>query len=343
MHRSEKLLGIQFCRGIAALLVVLYHAGRMLALPQYLGHIAAGGIFNFGNAGVDFFFVLSGFIISFVHGRDVGQPSRLPAYIWSRLTRIYPPYWFVTAIVVALAIAANDTAVLEPVHLVKSILLVPQAREPVLQVGWTLVYEMLFYALFAIAIASRTAAGVVAAAWVASIVAAMFLVPRESPFYSVASYQIQFALGVAIAFAVRRRIFPLPAILACLGLAAFALAAYSLDTHAIVYASMECRCLLGLASALIIYGVARLETEGRLKVAAAPAFLGSASYSIYLVHTIAIGLFAKLLVLTHLMTAMAPNAIFFLTACVAAACGGVLYLVVERPMLGFAKAHAPSR
>ena len=97
-----KLLGIQFCRGIAAVLVVLYHAGRMLALPQYAGHVALGGVFNFGNAGVDFFFVLSGFIIFFVHEKDIGQTQRLPAYIWSRVTRIYPIYWLVTAIVLCL-------------------------------------------------------------------------------------------------------------------------------------------------------------------------------------------------------------------------------------------------
>jgi len=58
---------------------------------------------QFGHAGVDFFFVLSGFIIFFVHGKDIGKPSRLPHYVWRRFIRIYPVYWAVTLISIVLA------------------------------------------------------------------------------------------------------------------------------------------------------------------------------------------------------------------------------------------------
>src|SRR5580692_2096905 len=102
--QGGRLLGIQLARGAAAVLVVLYHAGRGLALPQYLGHVPLGGLFNFGHAGIDFFFVLSGFIIFTVHHGDIGRPSALPRYVWRRLARIYPIYWVVTAIVIALAL-----------------------------------------------------------------------------------------------------------------------------------------------------------------------------------------------------------------------------------------------
>ncbi len=301
-----------------------------------------GGVFNFGNAGVDFFFVLSGFIIFFVHGKDVGQPSRLPAYLWSRLTRIYPPYWFVTAIVVALAVVAHHADVLEPVYLLKSIFLIPQAHEPALQVGWTLVFEMLFYIGFAVAVASRIAARAIAIAWIVLIVATTLFLTQDSPVYNVASYQIEFAIGVATAFAVRQWQFSHSAVLVILGAALFVFVAYLLDTQALAYVSITCRYLLGLASALIIYGAARLEIEGRLKIGVPAAFLGSASYSIYLVHTIAIGLFARLLVPTRLMI-LVPNAGFLMTVLVAVSCGCALYLIVERPMLRLAKRHAPMR
>ena len=59
LQKRERLLGIQFARGLAALLVVIYHGSRMVALPQYAGHKGFGGFFEFGYAGVDFFFVLS--------------------------------------------------------------------------------------------------------------------------------------------------------------------------------------------------------------------------------------------------------------------------------------------
>ena len=170
----DKLLGIQFCRGLAAILVVLYHAGRMLALPQYLGHIALGGFFNFGNAGVDFFFVLSGFIIFFVHEKDIGRPESLLAYAWSRVTRIYPIYWLVTALVLVEIALRPGPKDVDPGYLISSLLLLPQPQEPVLGVGWTLVHEMLFYLVFAVAVLSRRFGLWIALAWLALSAAPAF-------------------------------------------------------------------------------------------------------------------------------------------------------------------------
>jgi peptidoglycan/LPS O-acetylase OafA/YrhL len=93
-----KLSGVQTARGVAALTVVLYHATRALSLPQYLGYIPFGNSLGFGHAGVDFFFVLSGFIIMHAHTADIGRPERLYRYMWRRVTRIYPIYWVVTLI-----------------------------------------------------------------------------------------------------------------------------------------------------------------------------------------------------------------------------------------------------
>jgi exopolysaccharide production protein ExoZ len=63
-------------RGVAALMVVFYHTTRSLSLPQYLGYIPLNNVFGFGHAGVDFFFVLSGFIITRTHTVDIGRPHR---------------------------------------------------------------------------------------------------------------------------------------------------------------------------------------------------------------------------------------------------------------------------
>src|ERR1700737_2029314 len=77
----EKLLGLQVLRGVAAVLVVLHHVAATLALPKYMGLVVAGGIFApLGRAGVDLFFVLSGFIIYYVHHGDIGRPRRLGRY-----------------------------------------------------------------------------------------------------------------------------------------------------------------------------------------------------------------------------------------------------------------------
>jgi peptidoglycan/LPS O-acetylase OafA/YrhL len=75
--------GVQVGRGLAALMVVAYHAALMLADPRYMGAQVAGGLLRNFNAGVDFFFVLSGFIISWVHWDDIGKPARIPRFLFN--------------------------------------------------------------------------------------------------------------------------------------------------------------------------------------------------------------------------------------------------------------------
>ena len=57
--------------------------------------------FQFGHAGVDLFFVISGFVILFVHWEDIGRPQRISRYAGRRLTRILPIYWVALALTIA--------------------------------------------------------------------------------------------------------------------------------------------------------------------------------------------------------------------------------------------------
>ena len=106
----ERLPWIDACRGIAATAVVLYHTARHFdknyALP------ALKGVFQFGHAGVDLFFVLSGFIILFVHFDDIGRPQRIQRYVERRLTRVLPAYWVAVAITIGLSLAGGHSIAL---------------------------------------------------------------------------------------------------------------------------------------------------------------------------------------------------------------------------------------
>ena len=80
---------------MAALLVACVHCTLMLGGPAFGGRLPLFGLFRFGHAGVDFFFVLSGFIIYYIHQGEIGQQRFLPAYLYKRFARIYPTYWIV--------------------------------------------------------------------------------------------------------------------------------------------------------------------------------------------------------------------------------------------------------
>lgn len=71
----NRLSSIESARGIAAFMVVLFHTTGIMNLPKYFSVMPLGGVFGFGHAGVDFFFVLSGFIILFIHYDDIGKKT----------------------------------------------------------------------------------------------------------------------------------------------------------------------------------------------------------------------------------------------------------------------------
>jgi exopolysaccharide production protein ExoZ len=99
--KKSVLRGIEMLRGLAAVLIVMHHADHLLWQDRYGGIRPFHGLFGEFHVGVDFFFVLSGFIIAWVHWGDIGRRSRLRHYAARRFTRIYPAYW---ALLIPLAI-----------------------------------------------------------------------------------------------------------------------------------------------------------------------------------------------------------------------------------------------
>ena len=134
---SRSIQSVQALRALAALLVVFEHVDMA----------------KVGAFGVDIFFVISGFVIAYVSRTDT--PAR---FMLKRLFRIIPLYWSATVLVFLVACLApwalksttNDLG-----DLIKSLLFIPYMKDsgavqPVLFLGWTLNYEMFFYAIFAV-------------------------------------------------------------------------------------------------------------------------------------------------------------------------------------------------
>src|SRR5450432_2723557 len=75
---EKKLPYLQISRAIAALIVVVHHVSG--AGTFYLNFNPLGGVFMVGWNGVDFFFVLSGFIIYYIHSKDLGKRAEWKRY-----------------------------------------------------------------------------------------------------------------------------------------------------------------------------------------------------------------------------------------------------------------------
>jgi exopolysaccharide production protein ExoZ len=145
---------IQYLRAIAAMSVAWLHA--VYGLPSAVERL---GVPYFDGSGVDLFFVISGFIMVLTTARSDLTPGR---FFCLRLIRVVPLYWLATLAMIGMAVCGYvGRSSYAPTEIATSLLFVPYAPHrqpgdvlPIVQNGWTLNYEMFFYALFALWLAA---------------------------------------------------------------------------------------------------------------------------------------------------------------------------------------------
>lgn len=153
--RESKLDSIQVLRGIAALYVTIYHLKDVM--PEGAPFRKEFEfIFGSGPAGVSLFFVISGFIMVFITRNTVLSGRNILRFIAKRLIRIWPAYAVITLGYCLLHSRLTPNPQW-PSELLRSLLFVPLSNTPppfygyaVLNVGWSLNYEIYFYFLIAI-------------------------------------------------------------------------------------------------------------------------------------------------------------------------------------------------
>lgn len=325
--------GIEVGRGIAACLVVLHHAGNNIAEPRFYDTVLWGGALENFNVGVDFFFVLSGFIIAWVHWPDIGHSGRVGRYALRRFLRIYPPYW---GIMLPLAAAylmlpgAGRSHQHDLWNVVVSAALLPYPEPPILGVAWTLVHEMVFYVVFGALIVLGRAAAWLLPAWGVAIVLAQAFTPLPFPLSILLNaFNLEFLFGVAAALWLRRHEVPFPRLVALAGLAAFL--GFLLFARTIQDVSIVGRLAFGLSALAGILGTVEWERSRGLRVAKPLLALGAASYAIYLVHGVAMSATIHVLTRFGLRTAPLPLVLLILTSAGVVA-GLVYHSLVERPL-----------
>ncbi len=331
---------LQALRAFAALLVVLYHTNiSIFRTARYWPDQPFGPAFNFGHAGVEFFFVLSGFIIFAAHRRDIGVEHKLAPFLWKRFRRIYPVYWVMLALVVPLyfLVPSFGSPVLrEPGVLFDSVLLLHLFghNAVVLTVSWTLFHEVLFYGVFALLVLNRTLGAVVMAAWMAGSVVSLFAgaAMPEPLAFCFSPMHLLFGMGIGAAWSVGRRPTPLPATVVLIGAALF-FGAGAEEVWAGWLPGAGRGIVYGIGSTLLLLGALGLERSGRIRVPRALVFLGDASYSVYLVHFVALSFLAKLAMALDERMPM-PHALLYLgLASASVGAGLVFHRAVEVPLL----------
>ncbi len=336
-------------------MVLTGHAGAVLSAPTMFSAFPFGQFFHFGRSGVDFFFVLSGFLISFLHWGDIGRPGRLGRFAFRRLTRIYPTYWLVLLLVVPADLFAHTMfdEYGHPIAVTKAILLLPQERS-ILGVTWSLCNELLFYALFALLIFRRRIAIPIVGAWIVALltVALFDTSPKAAlpdSWCTLVTYpmNIEFIIGVVAGWKFRGIVTARPRLLLGLGLILFAVL-WTMEDQ-LWFTGMPWRLFLivsiayGLAASLVITGLCSLELDGGLRMPRGLILLGGASYLLYLVHVP--GLLILGAVERRLHLARIVPVWLLAAADIAVIIAGtlVLHIVVERPLLRAIRQALPGK
>lgn len=326
------LEGVQVLRGVAAFAVLVHHTLEELSgagLPEFVTRV--------GASGVDLFFVISGFIMLHTAGGQLGAPGAGRDFLTRRLIRIAPLYWLLTAFVVVCHAAglAYVNRPMTPGSVVNSLLFLP-TEDIVVNVGWTLNYEMYFYALFALCLAlgRSVRAAIAAPAMILTGLALGHLFP-EGPWREFLTNRIalEFAFGMGLAALVRTgRVSPrLRGVAMSAGVAGLIAASALAPADGTEGLDSSVRFLFwGLPAALVVYGALGVQRV-RTRAGRAWLALGDASYSLYLTHTVVMITFAKLLKIPAIDAL--PAAVLFTGAVTAAVIVGQLsYMLVERPL-----------
>jgi exopolysaccharide production protein ExoZ len=335
-RNTETLLSVQYLRAAAAIGVIVYH--------QVNGR--ADGALDFTYHAVDLFFVISGFIMVAMTDAVGQSPGR---FLRNRIARVAPLYWVATAltfacVVVGLPMPGGNP---DPILLLRSLLFIPTVNEldpalaadkafwPTMFLGWTLNYEMFFYAVFALLLPlpGRWRVWALAAALIVPVVLGALFPPERhtlAHFYS-RPWLVDFLAG-----ALMGRVFGLDLrrnstrdqILATTAIVAFMLACATAIPRLVPCAI--CTGILGLALLT--------EKAGWVPWSRAGRFLGDASYSIYLVQE-----FAFLAVTLTVAHWPIPAGLFGDAAMAGArtlaaiGLGALAHVAIEKPITRFAR------
>lgn len=338
----QTLDGIQMLRALAAIAVVVHHS--LINLAKIAGVESPlnnwGYVDELGAAGVDLFFVISGFIMLYVSRHEFGRGSAAGRFLWRRAIRIYPLYWIYTLLILALSATPwmFRNLQLDIPYVAGSLLLIPVTRpgpvstiHPILDQGWTLSYELGFYLLFAAALRFGSVRGLLLLlplVFGALVMLGQTLDPASAAAQFLAlPLTFEFHFGLVIAWLLLGGHLPKVGhrTVALLALLLFAMSAA-------LHVEAALRPLVwGIPSALLVVAALGMQqVQGRLGQACIA--LGDASYSIYLTH--AIGIFVIARIATG--RANSPLAAFgwqCATVVICVAGGYLAYRLVERPML----------
>jgi peptidoglycan/LPS O-acetylase OafA/YrhL len=306
---------IQILRGFAAINVVLFHIILSASTYNQTTNLLLL-VDNFGSSGVDIFFVISGFIITYAQSVN---KKKISEFLVLRFIRIVPLYWFLTLVFSLLFFFFSSyfrerTISLElffySIFFISNISL---TVHPVIIPGWTLEYEIIFYFLFSISLFIKK---------LKFKFIYLFIVISFAAFILKEFKMLEFLFGVICAFIYlnyhinKKNSF----ILLTISIFFFLI---TILNKSFLYNNL----IWGLSSFLLVLSLIYLpQIKSKVFI-----FLGNASYSIYLIQIFTIPIFYKLS--SKFLLILNTDIVALLCLLFSVIIGCMMHLFIEKPLI----------
>lgn len=307
---DDKLDNIQLLRAVAAVMVAFAHIDHLgIFDPKIISPGYTPTSFISFSSGVDIFFIISGFIITISSRKSID----IKAFISKRATRIIPLYWSVLTAFIILKLlkifilnTSDQNGKMNFLSIFTSYFFIPYDSMgygksypfPLLDLGWTLNFEVFFYLIFALCMmaGSKHLVGLLIAGLLACVTLGQVAPDLPLPFsFWFQPIILEFLAGLVLALIYRAGVRLNPAVQIAFIIAGLLIWIFLRESSFVVIPSDAKgsyswpRILSGGAGALcIMIGAALSKKQVTGIVARIGNALGASSYALYLTHVFTI-------------------------------------------------------
>lgn len=329
---------IQSLKAVVAMLIIFGHIGAVMYEKLDYDFLS---IYHLGRTGgVDFFFMLSGFLIYYVYQKDIGQ-NRRNQFLVKRVIRIYPLLWFFTLIslpVYFLVPSFGGGHETEIGMIVKSLTLYPQ-HQPVLGATWSLSHVILFYLLFSLTIKKPLLGKIVGAVWAVTILVWWIISPDFLPsVYEVnfifSPHNLEFLLGAMASHLTLKCKIRYGELFLLVGILGF-ISTWTNTLKDII--PLDITIGYSLSSLCIILGAYSIDSQQKVKINKLIDVFGNSSYSIIITNLPFIIFFAKVFDVLNIFELIGYTPAIIILILLTMIGGVTVHLLIENPLSSFLK------